>query len=36
MSKKTFKMTVGKLFKERRVRLEEDGIYLEGGKAGKA
>lgn len=28
MSKKTFKMTLGKLFKEQKVRLEEDGIYL--------
>lgn len=29
MSKKTFKMTLGKLFKERKVRIEEDGIHLE-------
>lgn len=28
MSKKTFKMTLGKLFKERKVRIEEDGIHL--------
>jgi hypothetical protein len=28
MSKKTFKMTLGKLFKEQKVRLEEEGIYL--------
>lgn len=29
MSKKTFKMTLGKLFKERKVRIEDKGIYLE-------
>lgn len=29
MSKKTFKKAVGALFKQRLVRLEEDGIYLE-------
>ena len=28
MSKKTFKMTLGKLYKEQKVRLAEDGIYL--------
>lgn len=28
MSKKTFKMTLGKLFKEQKVRIEENGIYL--------
>ncbi|MCF8245358.1 MAG: GntR family transcriptional regulator [Saprospiraceae bacterium] len=28
MSKKTFKMTLGKLYKERQVRIEPDGIYL--------
>ncbi|MCC6723778.1 MAG: GntR family transcriptional regulator [Saprospiraceae bacterium] len=28
MSKKTFKMTLGKLFKEQKVRLEGEGIYL--------
>ncbi|MCU0346130.1 MAG: S1-like domain-containing RNA-binding protein [Saprospiraceae bacterium] len=28
MSKKTFKMTLGKLFKEQKVRLAEEGIYL--------
>ncbi len=28
MSKKTFKMTLGKLFKEQKVRLEAEGIYL--------
>jgi predicted RNA-binding protein (virulence factor B family) len=28
MSKKTFKMTLGKLFKEGKVKIEEDGIRL--------
>ncbi|MBI1224214.1 MAG: GntR family transcriptional regulator [Bacteroidetes bacterium] len=28
MSKKTFKMTLGKLYKERQVRIEPNGVYL--------
>jgi len=28
MSKKTFKKTVGALYKQRLIRLEKDGIYL--------
>jgi len=32
MSKKTFKKAVGALYKERLIRLEEDGIYLAVGK----
>jgi uncharacterized protein len=33
MSKKTFKMTLGRLYKQRQVRIEPDGIYLSEKKA---